>query len=226
MKRHTKGFTLIELLISMSLLATIMLLGTWSFSVFTSKWEGSLGKFAENVSQAKDFILLNDIITTIAPYVYVKNGRGHYYFEGSEEEFKGVTLGSIFHPKSAVAFRIQVKQHIDGSYYLLYQEQELVVLSDPSDIEYTHEKILIEDAQSIRLTYLGWTTALEKINSEDSSATSMAAPQWRPAYNSEISSLMPIAIKIKWDESVTEVNLVNDQGQWLSILRNAGGINE
>ena len=228
MKARASGFSLIELLISMSLLATIMLLGNWSFSLFINKWEGRLGNFSANISQAKDYILLNDVINSIVPFVYLKNGRGVYYFEGNASEFSGVTLASIFNPKSAVAFRIQKQKNQDGSYYLLYQESKLEVLAEPSEINYTHEKVLIESAQNMQFSYLGWQTAIEKINSEDIELTNSSTngPMWTQAYNSQASSLMPISIKLVWDESIAEIALVNDQGQWLSILRNAGGINE
>lgn len=227
MGKSTNGFTLIELLISMSLLATIMLLGTWSFSVFINKWEGSLGQFDQRVSQAKDYILLNDIITTIIPFVYNQNNKASYYFVGEESEFRGVTLGSIFHPNSAVAFRVQAKAHEDGSSYLLYQEGKLSVLSDVNTIEYTHEKVLMSAKDEIKMSYLGWQTAIEKINSEDSATSNISStPQWRSKYNSSDSSLMPIAIKIAWGQSIAEVSLINDQGQWLTVLKTAGGINE
>jgi len=221
MKHKALGFTLIELLVAMSLLTTIMLLGSWSFSIFTSKWEGRLGNFSTNVSEAKDHILLNEIVAAIIPYVYNQGNKPSYYFEGEKNSFKATTLGSIFNTKSAVAFNIQIKQHSDSSFYLVYQEGVINQQSDPSTVKYSDEKILIAKGEDIHFEYLGWVNLHQKMMAEDSLESNQKL-QWLTKYNSGKTSLMPIAIRIYWDDSIFEIPLNNEQGKWLTFITTSG----
>ncbi|ABV37629.1 hypothetical protein Ssed_3025 [Shewanella sediminis HAW-EB3] len=219
MIRVSRGFTLVELLISMTLLSMIMLLGSWSFSVFTNKWEGRLGYFSQHVSQTKDHILLNDVIMSIIPYVSKVKNNPKYYFSASASELKAVTQSSIFHPGQPVVFRLSVEESDDGSKYLLYQESLLSVFEENTDIVYTHEKILIAKASAISFSAFGWSSAQSKIRSEDPiSAGTNEKPVWRTNYNSVQSNLMPISIRVAWDGNLVSFPVQNDQGMWLTLM--------
>lgn len=225
MKKHNRlinrlssGFTLVELLISMTILSMIMLLGSWSFSLFTTNWEGRLGHFSKNVSQTKDYILMNDIVSSIIPYMYRVDNNPRYYFKSTSTEMYAVTQSSIFHPKSAVAFKFTVEDFEDGSKYLLYQEAELGVITQGQAINYTHEKILIAKADDIQFKVFGWKDIEQKMNSEDPMTNSGARPLWRDSYDSEKSNFMPLSIAIYWDEAEILIPTVNDQGSALSRI--------
>ncbi len=225
MKKHNRlisrlsgGFTLVELLISMTILSMIMLLGSWSFSLFTSNWEGRLGHFSKNVSQTKDYILMNDIISSIIPYVYRVSNTPRYYFKSTPTELYAVTQSAIFHPKSVVAFKFTVEQFDDGSKYLLYQEAALGVITQGLEIAYTHEKILIAKADDIQFKVFGWKSIQQKIDSEDPMSNSGARPLWRSSYDSEKSNYMPLSVAIYWDDAEILIPTINDQGSWLSRL--------
>jgi prepilin-type N-terminal cleavage/methylation domain-containing protein len=216
--RLSSGFTLVELLISMTILSMIMLLGSWSFSLFTSNWEGRLGHFSKNVSQTKDYILMNDIISSIIPYVYRVNNNPRYYFKSTATELYGVTQSSIYHPKYPVAFKFTVEPFDDGSKYLLYQEAVLGVITQGQPIKYTHEKILIAKANDIQFKVYGWKSIEQKINSEDPLTNSGVRPKWRSSYDSEKSNYMPLSVAIFWDDAEILIPTINDQGSWLSRL--------
>lgn len=219
MIRLSKGFTLVELLISMTLLSMIMLLGSWSFSVFTNKWEGRLGYFSQHVSQTKDHILLNDVIMSIIPYVTKVKHNPKYYFSTSATQLKAVTQSSIFHPGQPVLFKLSVEESDDGSKFLLYQESLLNVLEENTDIVYSHEKILIAKADTISFSAFGWSSAQSKIKSEDPiSAGTNEKPKWRDSYNSIVSNLMPISIRVTWDGNLVSFPIQNDQGMWLTLM--------
>jgi prepilin-type N-terminal cleavage/methylation domain-containing protein len=223
---NAKGFTLIELLVSMSILTMIMLLGSWSFSLFSSRWEGRLGHFDQSVSETKDYVLLNDVVSTIMPFVYKSGGKRHYYFSSTKESLVAVTQSAIFHPNQAVLFKLSVESLADGTVYLLYQESPLTVLNEPQDITYTHEKILIQGASNISLNVYAWPSAIEKIKSEDplSSGSEASAPAWHTDYDSSESHLMPISVAVSWDDTRFLIPLINDQGSWLNLLLQAGEI--
>lgn len=213
------GFTLVELLISMTILSMIMLLGSWSFSLFTSKWEGRLGYFSQSVSQAKDLILLSDITSGIVPFVYLNRKLPQYYFSVARHTFKGITQNSIFHPDSTVAFQLIIEANPDGTEQLLYQESELgrVDLS-ASEVRYTHEKILIQNASNIRFRVKGWDSLRQKMASSDALSASSTSAYWRDSYNAGISNVMPDAISILWGDAEILVPLVNDHGNKLTLI--------
>lgn len=213
-----RGFTLIEVLISMTILTMIMLLGTWSFSLFSSRWDGRLGHFDESVAQTKDYVLLNDIVSSITPFVYKNGTERHYYFSSTNDYLAGVTQSSIFFPNQAALFKLTVEPLGDGTAYLLYQEAQLTVLNDPQAITYTHEKILIQGANKIRFSVYAWSSAIEKIQSEDPLSSNAQSPVWRASYDSAESHLMPISVSIKWDDNEFLIPLINDQGSWLNLL--------
>lgn len=216
--KRSSGFTLVELLISMTILSMIMLLGSWSFSLFTSKWEGRLGHFSQSVSQAKDLILLNDIVSSIIPYVYLSSNKPAYYFRATPTELYGVTQSSIFHPESPVAFKMTVETNSDASKYLLYQEAELGVIASKESINYTHEKVLVEQAEGIHFAIFGWENVDKKMASEDPLSAQGLKPLWHDKYDSADSSLMPISVAIYWDGSEILLPVINDQGGWLTRL--------
>lgn len=222
MKRSNPGFTLIELLISMTLLSMVMLLGSWSFSTFTNKWEGRLGYFSKHVSQTKDLILLNDVLMSIIPYVYNVNKNPRYYFSLSNTELKAVTKNSIFHPGKPVAFRLYIDELENGSKFLTYQESVLTVLDQYSELNYTHEKILIAEADAISFRVFAWSNIKDKIRSEDPlNSMSNKKPSWSNNYQSKVSNLMPITVQISWDENLVNFPIQNDQGLWRTLISGA-----
>jgi prepilin-type N-terminal cleavage/methylation domain-containing protein len=213
-----KGFTLIELLLSVTILTMVMLLATYSFSIFTSRWEGRLGHFSAHLSEAKDHILLNDILSSTLPYVYRTKTTIGYYFNLAGGELTAVTQSAIFHPDSPVVYQLSIKQLEDGSFYLLYQEAKLSVLNGHIQPVFTHEKILIDKAKSISLKVLGWKDLEQKIQSEDPLVNSDKKPIWRENYHAEQSNIMPQAVMIIWDENQIYIPLVNEHASWLNGL--------
>jgi prepilin-type N-terminal cleavage/methylation domain-containing protein len=213
-----KGFTLIELLLSVTILTMIMLLATYSFSIFTSRWEGRLGHFSAHLSEAKDHILLNDIVSSTLPYVYRTKNTIGYYFDLVPGQLSAVTQSAIFHPDSPVAYRLSIEQLENDSYYLLYRETKLTVLNASVTPVYTHEKILIAKAKSISLKVLAWKDLQQKIQSEDPLVNSDKTPIWREEYHADESNIMPQAVMIVWDDNQIYIPLVNEHASWLNGL--------
>jgi hypothetical protein len=113
---------------------------------------------------------------------------------------------------------LSVEEMSDGSVYLLYKEAKLTVLTQPQDISYTHEKVLIQGASAIRFEILGWNSAIDKIQSEDPLSTNTTTAKWVKSYNSVDSNLMPISVAIIWDDTRFVIPIINDQGAWLNLL--------
>jgi prepilin-type N-terminal cleavage/methylation domain-containing protein len=221
MIHNNKGFTLVELLISMSLLSLVLLLGNWSFSLFISKWEGRLGYFSEHVSQTKDYILLNDIVSSILPYVTKHEKKIGYYFNASAKKVEAVSQSGVFHTNSPVVFKLSVEQVENGENYLLYQEVPVIDALINGQVSYTHEKILIAKANNLSFSTFGWESVIDKINAEDPLVNSQGVtPRWHENYNAAQVDLMPIKLQVQWDEASLNVDLLNDHGRLLRAIVN------
>ena len=219
MKRQHSGFTLIELLISISLLSMIMLLASWSFSMFIDRWEGRLGNFSRAVSESKDFILLNNVISTVTPYVVEKENSLGYYFVLKQNTLKAVSQNGIFHTSGPVFFKLSVEKNLTGEQYLLYQEGALSgTIALDSVLPYSHEKVLIDNSSAINFQVYSWQSFTEKVASENPLANSNKTPQWLSEYNAWQSRIMPLTLRVFWDDSSLDISFINDQGRWLTLI--------
>jgi prepilin-type N-terminal cleavage/methylation domain-containing protein len=220
--KQYNGFTLIELLVAITLLSMIMLLGTWSFSTFTTNWAGRLGYFSKHVAQSKDYILLSDIIQGISPHLINKNGSAYYYFEANNKTIKAVSQNGLFNTNIPVSLKLSVEVFSDGTQYLLYQEVAYQPFNVDQLLTYSHEKILINEVKNLQFSVFGWGSAYQKLISEDplTNATNHK-PTWQSQYNSAVSNLMPISIRIAWNDSFVDIPLTNDQGFWLSLIQSS-----
>ncbi len=221
MKAHN-GFTLVELLVAITLLSMIMLLGTWSFSTFTNNWAGRLGYFSKHVSQSKDYILLSDIIQGISPHLINKNGKPHYYFQANDKTIKAISQNGLFNTNMPVSFKLSVEVFADGTQYLLYQEAAYQPLNVEQALSYSHEKILLNEVKNLQFSVFGWQSAYQKLLSEDPiTNANNHKPNWQSQYNAALTNLLPIAIRVAWNDSSLELPLTNDQGFWLSLTQSS-----
>ena len=224
--RRVTGFTLIEMMIAMTILSMVMLLGTWSFSLFIDRWDGRLGYFSKHASQAKDFILLNEIVSGISPFVYRQNGQPSYYFKLVDNQITGVTQNPIFNNNEFALFKLSVERSNSGSSYLLYKETKIQNLYQGATDTYDYEKVLINDTARIDLSVFAWDNFKQKIAAEDPLiSNSKAVPKWRSSYDASLSNLLPSKVSISTTDGNITIPLINDQGRWLNLILNFGDDN-
>ena len=121
--KKNRGFTLIELLVTMTLLSLIVLIGSSAFGLFGQSWDGRLGKFDDTLRKAKNIMLVQDVLDSLVPYVaYARDGKAFIYFEGNRNGFVAVSGKSLFSSGDFAVVRFSVKQNIDLSYDVFYEE--------------------------------------------------------------------------------------------------------
>ena len=109
-----QGFTLVELLVTMSLLSMIILIGSSAFSMFSQRWDGQLGNFDKSARDARNVMLVQNILDSLVPYVTDDTDGGPIiYFEGNRNGFVSVSSQSIQSPEDYAVIRFSVKQDID-----------------------------------------------------------------------------------------------------------------
>jgi prepilin-type N-terminal cleavage/methylation domain-containing protein len=197
-QKKQKGFTLIELLIVTSILSLLMFTGTYSYSLFTNKWQDELGQFNHSNKQAMGFHRIQTLLTNIIPYVIVKdNKQPAFFFIGAKDSILSITHDGLFSNDSAEAFRLTVVKTQTGKYNLLYQAQSLentAILTESQGIEFTQELVLAEQFDQISFTYFGWSSYYDKRANDYE--TKVGQHMWYSRYSGLDRQLNPEQIKV------------------------------
>lgn len=199
-----QGFTLIETLISMVLLSMIMLVGSMSFSTFSSKWQNNLGNFDSKITEVKMQFLLQKTLQSTANYLAkeVKNNEPYYFFHGNSQELFFVSNNPIFSENSQAMIRLSVEFNLtDNTSYILYQEAPMnnkILLKKESAPSFSNQTVLLKSKKNIRFNYFGWKNTSERMDAVENTEIT---PSWVKSYDGSISGIMPLAINISWDDS-------------------------
>lgn len=226
-KRHL-GFTLIELMVSLVLLSMVILIGSSAFSMFSSRWDGRLGKFSQSVSQARNMILVEEALSSIIPYVtFDEKNNPQLYFEGNRNGFVAVTLRPVFSPDQAAVIRIQAIQQADLSFKLSYQEwpmEEGLLVNSQQEIPFNAPLVLFSDLKQVDFSYFGWRSLKDRDWTPDSLAPSREPKDWLNNYNSLTIGLQPekVAIEFQGDKAKHSIfaELIAQQNNLLSLYNN------
>lgn len=193
-----QGFTLLELLIATTLLASLLLVCSYAFSLFSSNWEGRLGKFWSYAVIARDTDLVRRAVQQTQPYV-VRNPSGlpTYYFEGNEDSCVGVTGSSLFKPQHSAVYRLRVEQAQDLTYRVIYEESIMVnwlLTTSDQDFGFERQLVLLEGVGDIEFGYWGYRS-LDEINQP------VANRSWSSTFNAVAREIMPAAVQISYVKS-------------------------
>jgi prepilin-type N-terminal cleavage/methylation domain-containing protein len=206
--KRNQGFTLIEMLISMVLLSMVLLIATSAYSMFSEKWNGRLGYFNRSATNAKHFILVQEILKSIKPYVVTDDkDNAKLYFEGNRNGFVAVSLRSLFQPNKPAVIRLQILQNEDFSYALVYQESvmaEQLLTKVTQQIEFTSPIILFDNLKDVEFTYFAWPSIKSKNWQPDVSFELPEPKAWFGEYNSIEKRVFPEKIKIVFNSEQGE----------------------
>ena len=196
----SKGFTLIEMLVSMTLLSLLLLLSTTAYSFFSQKWNGRLGHYNQTLSDAKNLVIMQNVVKSVVPYVVLDNETNPVlYFEGNRNGFVAVANSSIYQPHLPAVVRLQVTQNADFTYVLSYQEavmdkRLLVELKQP--LSFTQPLVLLENIQDIQFEYFAYPSRDDKYWTTENSTGERGTPVWFESLDSVTRGVHPEQIKI------------------------------
>jgi prepilin-type N-terminal cleavage/methylation domain-containing protein len=216
------GFTLIELLISVTLLALLMLVGTYSYSVFTNKWQDELGQFSVVNRQATNFQRIQILLNNISPLAVRKdNGQPGFFLVGDNTRLLGITYNGLFTMDKPEVFRLSVSKNDDQTFELLYQAKPLIdstVVSASQEITFTNNIVLLDNLDEISFRYLGWPHFTDADSSANTS--NISSPIWSSSYSALDSQIMPEKIALfirKEDREITfNIALSLNSARWMS----------
>ena len=208
--RRNQGFTLIEMLISMVLLTMVLLIASGAYSLFSERWHGRLGYFNQSATQAKQLILVQEVLKSIIPYVVTdEQGNANLYFEGNRNGFVAVARRSLFNPESSAVVRLKVRQNEDFSYALVYQEWAMtkqLLTKVRQQIDFSEDIVLFDNLKTIEFLYFGWPSTKSKYWQPDVSRELPEPKGWFSEYDSIQKKIHPEQVK---------VNFSNAQGDFI-----------
>ncbi|WDE03951.1 hypothetical protein SG34_021650 [Thalassomonas viridans] len=213
---------MIELLIVTSILSMLMFVGTYSYSLFTGKWQEDIGQFAKINHEASNFQRLNVILSNLMPYVVRKdNDQPGFFFIGGKDSLLAITHDGLFSQASAEAFRLMAMKTDDEKYKLIYQAKPLNALTintASQSIDFSDKITLFTGLDRIEFQYFGWASFVEK--SQASTGKNAPKPRWFTVFSGLDNQTFPERLRLTLyrDEKQIDflITLDTNMARWLS----------
>ncbi|WP_281556952.1 prepilin-type N-terminal cleavage/methylation domain-containing protein [Thalassomonas sp. RHCl1] len=221
-RKRSQGFTLIELLIVTSILSMLMFVGTYSYSLFTGKWQEDIGQFALVNREASNFQRLDIILSNIMPFVVRKDDeQPGFFFIGGKESLFAITHDGLFSQASAEAFRLSAVKREDDKYALIYQAKPLHALTintASQSIDFSDKITLFDGLDKIEFQYFGWTSFVER--SGANTGKNASKPQWFTIFSGLDNQTFPEKLTLSLYREEKQIDFLialdTDVARWLS----------
>ena len=209
--RRNQGFTLIELLVTMSLLSMVILIGSSAVGLFGERWQGQLGNFDSRMRNTKNIVLVQDVLASLMPYVaYGPVGKPFIYFEGNRNGFVAVSSMSIYSHGDFAVVRFSVKQNLDLSYDVLYEEWPMkddVFVSTHQKLEFSQPLVIFKSVTDPEFEYLGWPSVKSRTSVLDENES--PPPTWSASYNGLVAWFAPIKVRFSFESLEGEYSIIS-----------------
>ncbi len=222
-KRH--GFTLIELLISIAILSMLLLTGTYSYSLMSSRWTKELGEFNLSSSQAKNLDLFHHVITGTKSFIVTDNAKKPaFFFIGKPDSLLAVSNSGLFSGHFPEIYRLTTVKNEMGLYDLVYQAESTentLLTSTEQVISFSRKIKLFENLDAVSISYYGWPHYYEKTKSiDDAEGGAVSRAKWFDVFSGIDNQIMPEKLLITLTkankELVIPVQLDHDSQRLLS----------
>jgi prepilin-type N-terminal cleavage/methylation domain-containing protein len=198
-----RGITLIELLIAMSILALIMALASYGFSLFAGYWERSRGSFEQSSARLQRLSLVIHSVEASVPWL-VKDAQNDigFYFLGREEGFTFVTTEPVFSSQGMAVVRLFRERESMGRFRLVYEEAPLMGINlERADqvLPFAHRLVVLSNLRSLSFRYFGYTSAANRGLGMDDERAIEASAQWLTKFDGLEAGLNPMKVGISLD---------------------------
>lgn len=186
----------------MAILALVIGLSTFAFSLYSRHWDGLRSEFERKSGQMQRIELVARTLRDALPWVVRDEaGRPGFYFLGREEGVTFVTASPIYSADGPAVIRLFRERQDDGAWRLVYEEAPLVgmVLRDSSQtLPFKHRMVVVERVSLIAFKYLGWTTWQQSLG--DDLGGQLAAPQWWSEFDGLVRQQQPLRLAFSLGE--------------------------
>ncbi|MDT0602814.1 prepilin-type N-terminal cleavage/methylation domain-containing protein [Thalassotalea castellviae] len=220
-----KGFTLIELMIAISILSLLLLTGSYTYSLMSSRWSKELGNFAIAEKNAKHIELTQRLLEGIQSFIVVNpQKKPFFFFIGHNTSLLAVSQSGFFANEVSEIFRLSAVEKSSGLFDLVYQSkstQNLLLKGTEQIIEFDQSLVLFSDLTQISFEYFGWRNIDEKTNDEQNNF----APFWQQSYSGIDKQYMPEKLTLTLVKNnkilVMPIMLQTNVQSWLSPYINS-----
>lgn len=220
-KTNQLAFTMVELLIVTLLLSMIMAVGTYSYSLFTTKWQKELGNFNHTNQLSMNIQKIERILSNIQPYVLrKKNAEPGFFFIGSGTSLLAVTHDALFSSGVSEAFRLSAIKNTSGKFDLVYQSMPLLntnITTEKQTIEFVNRITLLNNLDNIYFRYYGWPSFRIK---SDRTVENLTLKKWYETFSGLDNQLTPekleLFIVIGEKKLTFVIELDKEPERWLS----------
>ena len=194
----------------------ILLLGTYSYSLFADKWHKQLGHVNDVVQQVRTLTLLDQLLDGIVPLVLNENAVSGFYFNGAATQLTAISLNGIIRSAQPVVFRLSTKTQINGSQQIWYEEaglKNLLILTEKQAIPFDEPLLLLENLTQTQFNYFGWESFAVKSQAAFENDISKR-PIWLSNYDGQTRQLQPekLALILQFKQTKTQTQK-NTQAQ-------------
>ena len=190
------------MLVSMALLSMVVLSASSAFSFFAQRWDGQLGRFDDAMVHARDFMLIQEVLDSLTPYVvYEKDEQPVIYFEGNRNGFVAVSEKSVFGGMGHSVVRFSVRQAFDLNFDVLYEEAPMVkdvLRTTMQPINFSLPLVLFDAVRNPSFKYYGWSS-IELKNGVDG-VSLPASPSWLSDYNALDIGFSPVKVRLVFED--------------------------
>jgi len=137
----------------------ILLVGTYSYSLFADKWNKKLGHVDEVTEQVRTLSLLDRLLDGIVPLVIFQENTKGFYFQGSTQRLTAISQKGLIDTQGPVVFSLYLETSLEGSKKLWYQEASLntlLLLSNKQSISFDEPLLLLNKITALQFSYFGW----------------------------------------------------------------------
>lgn len=195
------GFTLIELLIATTLLSMVLLIGSYSYGLFSNGWNKELGNFKHSANQARNISLLQSVLDGIAPQlIHNKDDEIGFFFEGTQHSILSITHNGLFDNSYPVIFKLSLQTGNDGKQYLLYQEKstrDFQLINFEQTFTFEHQWIFVSNVDILTLQYFGWDNFDVKSDIQMNNFPPSNSLKWQSEFSGFKRKLLPEEIQLE-----------------------------
>jgi prepilin-type N-terminal cleavage/methylation domain-containing protein len=201
--KPVNGFTLIELLIATVIMALVIGLATFSFSLFARNWDGRDWAFERSLGQLQRIDLAVGVLQGALPWA-VRNNAGDvgFYFLGREEGVTFVAQAGVFDADAPALVRLFRESTGGGKWRLVYEEASLRLVSlrfADQVVPFQHRLVIVSGLNELRFRFFGRSltseSAMEAVDEGDNPAI------WWTEYDGMVHFQHPIKVEMNIDGS-------------------------
>ena len=188
------GFTLIELLLSVAIMAMVIGVATYGFSLFTRHWDGRSWGFDSAIGSWQRLDLVTASLSDSIPWL-VRGNKGElgYYFLGRDEGLTFVTDSPVFESHAAAVVRVVRERQPNGRWQLVYEEASLSrqrLRQADQRLPFDKRMVVLTDLPNLSFEYFGWSSVEDR---------DVQPPSWWPEYDGMQRYQSPLRVAMNID---------------------------